>query len=108
MKNGVKNIQAAAYNGAHTVVARDKKLFKFQTFAPGTKSFLFGQQIVEPNWYGTGPDDLGENVYYSLSTLGEIQFSRSVSDAPENWPGYAKWTHLKDGFNQRDGGYYLR
>ena len=85
-----------------------KKLFKFQTFAPGAKRFLFGQQIVQPNWAGIGPEDLDENVYYSLSTLGEIQFSRSVTDAPERWPGYAKWTLLKDGFNQRDGGYYLR
>ena len=80
-------------------------MFKFQTFAPGSESFLFGQQIVQPNWAGIGPEDLDETVFYSLSTLGEIQFSRSESDAP-GWPNYPRWEYLKKGLDTTP--YYLR
>ena len=37
----------------------------------GSGSLLFGQQIVQPNWNGIGPEDLAETVFYSLSTLGK-------------------------------------
>ena len=37
----------------------------------GSGSLLFGQQIVQPNWNGIGPEDLAETVLYSLSTLGK-------------------------------------
>ena len=77
--------------------------FKFQTFAPGSGSFLFGQQIVQPNWKGIGPEDLDENVLYSLSTLGEIQFS--TLDDTKRWPNYHYWFVLKEMVNFP---YYLR
>ena len=86
-------------------------MFRFQTFTPpGSGSLLFGQQIVQPNWAGIGPEDLDETVFYSLSTLGEIQFSTSQNDDSERWPNYARFEHLKKGltYKTEKTPYYLR
>ena len=90
-------------------------MFQFQTFTPpGSGSLLFGQQIVQPDWAGIGPEDLEETVFYSLSTLGEIQFSTSQNDDSDRWPiidgYYAKFKYLKKGFTYKTEKtpYYLR
>ena len=77
----------------------------------GSGSLLFGQQIVQPNWNGIGPEDLAETVFYSLSTLGEIQFSIDhATDDFERWPNYASFKYLKKGltYNTEKTPYYLR
>ena len=86
-------------------------MFQFQTFTPsGSGSLLFGHQIVQPNWAGIGPEDLEETVFYSLSTLGEIQFSTSQNDDSESWPNYANFEYLKNGltYETEKTPYYLR
>ena len=89
-------------------------LFQFQTNTPpgSPGSLLFGQQIVQPNWNGIGPEELAETVFYSLSTLGEIQFSTDFqNDDSERWHKYyASFEYLKKGltYKTEKTPYYLR
>ena len=69
------------------------------------RTLLIGQQIVQPNGKGIGPEGLGSDVYYSISTLGEIHFSKSESDNDE-WENYKE--DFTEGYEQYDGGMYLR
>ena len=54
---------------------------------------------------------MAETVFYSLSTLGEIQFSIDhATDDFERWPNYASFEYLKKGltYKTEKTPYYLR
>ena len=86
-------------------------IFAVSVIVCGPGSLLFGQQIVQPNWNGIGPEDLAESVFYSLSTLGEIQFSTDFqNEGALRWPNYAPFEYLKKGltYKEEKTPYYLR
>ena len=72
-------------------------------------NLLVGQQVVQPNYKGIGPTDIGDDVYYLVSTVGEILYSRDKNDDLDDatWLGYGKWSDLSDGFDQKNSGYYI-